>query len=65
LAAGFFAVVADGKENEDIQRNQSCPMQYLDKKGRRLFILYGEMTGSGRFCKDPPDECWKQLNVKG
>ncbi len=54
-----------GQEDGNIQRDAKCPMQYLDRKGRRMFVLFGELGGEGPFCKTPPDNCWSQLNVKG
>ena len=61
---GHLEAGGTDREDEVVVRNPSCPMQYLDKVGRRRFILFGELGGSGTFCKVAPDNCWKDLNVK-
>ena len=53
-----------GKEDDALLRTPSCPMNYLSVKDRRLFILFRKLGGEGVFCSNPPDNCWKQLNVK-
>jgi hypothetical protein len=53
-----------GEEDQDVQRDQNCPSQYLNQVGRRLFVLFGQLGGGGPFCKAPPDNCWQTVNVK-
>ncbi len=54
---------AEGKEDEELGRSPRCPMNYLNQRERRLFILDGALGGDGRFCEAAPDQCWTQLNV--
>lgn len=53
-----------GLEDETLLRTPSCPMNYLYTKERRQFVLFRKLGGEGVFCSNPPDNCWKQLNVK-
>jgi hypothetical protein len=55
---------AEHKEDDQIQRDKSCPMQYLDTRARRLFVLHGELGGDGKLCSAPPDDCMGSVNVK-
>jgi len=52
-------------EADDGLGEPSCPMHYLDRKERRRFLLFGEITGKGPYCAGTKDDCFKRLNVKG
>jgi len=51
------------EETEQQVGDVLCPMQYLNKVGKRRFILQGVMGGSGMFCSDG-FECFRYLTVK-
>ena len=53
-----------GAEDQDVQRESTCPSHYLNVVGRRLFILNGTLSGEGSFCNNPPDRCWSRVKVK-
>ncbi len=55
---------AKNQEDDNLGRSPQCPMNYLNQKGRRLYILDGVLGGDGRFCEAAPDTCWAKLNVK-
>jgi hypothetical protein len=53
-----------GDEDEAVQRVRSCPMQYLGKREKRLFVLLGELDGAGKLCSAAPDDCMGSVNVR-
>ena len=65
-ACGLWGHLVAGttEEDEDNIRNRDCPMQYLVKPLARRLIFLGELGGDGTFCKESPDHCWRDLNVK-
>jgi hypothetical protein len=56
---------ADGTESSDCPSPvPSCPMQYLDRKGKWILVLFGTLGGQGRLCDVEPHRCWRSLSPK-
>jgi hypothetical protein len=56
---------AAGSESSDCPSPvPSCPMQYLDWKGKWSLVLFGTLGGQGRLCDVEPHRCWRSLSPK-
>lgn len=55
---------AQDQEDASLGRSPECPMNYLDSRTYRLYLLDGKLGGGGQFCWADPDNCWTKADVK-